>query len=131
MKGNYRKIGGVKYKVVQVKGLAREHGLMGQILNDELIIKIDADLPADRQEETFIHEMLHGVFFEAGYTEQDEDMINRVGKVLYQVIQDNLCSSKMPIDYNVNVKSDTSDIDVEKVVREAKKQLDRYRDGML
>lgn len=89
MKENCWKIGGVNYKVIKVKGLAKEHGVIGQILYDDLIIKIDADLPVDRQEETFIHEMLHGVFFEAGYTEQDEDMINRIGKVLYQVLKDN------------------------------------------
>lgn len=93
MKEKYWKIGGVKYKVVQVKGLAREHGLMGHILYDELLIKIDADLPQDRKEETFIHEVLHGVFFEAGYTEQDEDMINRVGKVLCQVLKENAGAS--------------------------------------
>ncbi|MDR4987175.1 ImmA/IrrE family metallo-endopeptidase [Bacillus cereus] len=90
MKEIYWKIGGVNYKVQVVKGLAKEHGVLGQILYDDLIIKIDADLPRERTNETLIHEVLHGIFFEAGYEEQDEDMINRVGKVLYQVIQDNL-----------------------------------------
>ncbi|MBO1583235.1 ImmA/IrrE family metallo-endopeptidase [Bacillus sp. XF8] len=90
MKETYWKIGGVKYNVQSVKGLAKEHGVLGQILYNDLIIKVDADLPRDRLEETFIHEVLHGIFHEAGYEEQDEDMINRVGKVLYQVIQDNL-----------------------------------------
>lgn len=93
MKEKYWKIGGVNYKVAEVKGLAKEHGILGQILYDELLIKIDADLPQDRKEETFIHEVLHGVFFEAGYTEQDEDMINRVGKVLYQVLKENAGAS--------------------------------------
>ncbi|HHB1925702.1 TPA: ImmA/IrrE family metallo-endopeptidase [Bacillus cereus] len=129
MKEDYWKIGGVKYKIVQVKGLAKEHGVIGQILYDDLIIKIDADLPADRHEETFIHEMLHGVFFETGYTEQDEDMINRVGKVLYQVIKDNFSSSKIPVDYNVDLNM-KSDIDAEKVKREVNNQLDQFRDKM-
>lgn len=89
MKETYYKIGGVKYKVQSVKGLAKEHGVLGQIFYDDLLIKIDADLPRERMEETFVHEVLHGIFHEAGYEEQDEDMINRVGKVLYQVFTDN------------------------------------------
>ncbi|PFJ15034.1 ImmA/IrrE family metallo-endopeptidase [Bacillus cereus] len=89
MKDTYYKIGGVKYKVVPVKGMAKEHGVLGQIIYDDLVIKIDADLPPDRMEETFVHELLHGIFYEAGYEEQDEDMINRVGKVLFQVWRDN------------------------------------------
>lgn len=90
MEETHWKIGGVNYKVQSVEGLAREQGVLGLILYQDLIIKIDASLPKERWEETFIHEVLHGIFFEAGYEEQDEDMINRVGKVLYQVIQDNL-----------------------------------------
>lgn len=130
MKEAYWKIGGVKYKVVQVKGLAKEHGLMGQISYDNLLIKIDEDLPQGRKEETLVHELVHGIFYEAGFEEQDEDMINRVGKVLYQVIQDNLCSSKIPIDYNVNVDV-KGDIDPEKIKKEMDNQLDRFRDGTL
>ncbi|MDM5239356.1 ImmA/IrrE family metallo-endopeptidase [Bacillus cereus] len=101
MKEAYWKIGGVKYKVVEVKGLTKEYGMLGQILYDELLIKIDADLPQGRKEETLIHEVLHGIFFEAGFEEQDEDMINRVGKVLYQVIRNNLVTD---IDYDMNHK---------------------------
>lgn len=83
------KIGGVSYELEEVERLAKEHDVLGQILYDDLKIKLDANLPDDRKEETLIHEITHGVFYEAGYEEQDEGMINRVGKVLYQVIKDN------------------------------------------
>lgn len=42
-----------------------------------------------RMEQVMFHELLHAIFGEAGYDEQDEDMINRVGIVFYQFIQDN------------------------------------------
>lgn len=48
MREEYWKIGGVKYKIVEVKGLAKEYGMLGQIIYDELLIKIDADLPQGR-----------------------------------------------------------------------------------
>ncbi|PGC80277.1 ImmA/IrrE family metallo-endopeptidase [Bacillus toyonensis] len=83
------KIGGVSYGLEEVEGLAKEHQVLGHILYDDLKIKLDASMPQDRKEETLIHEITHGIFYEAGYEEQDEDMINRVGKVLYQVIKDN------------------------------------------
>lgn len=53
------------------------------------------DMSQERKEQVFVHEMLHACFFEAGYTEQDEDAINRVSAILYQVLKDNaICFGK-------------------------------------
>ncbi|MDP4549831.1 ImmA/IrrE family metallo-endopeptidase [Alkalihalobacillus macyae] len=43
----------------------------------------------DRKEQVFVHELTHAIFNEAGYDQHEEDMINRVAIVLYQVLKDN------------------------------------------
>lgn len=52
-------------------------------------IELVEDMSDERKEDTFFHELTHAIFYEAGFEEQDEDVINRVGKVLHQVIKDN------------------------------------------
>jgi hypothetical protein len=52
-------------------------------------IELDLSLCRTRKEQTFVHELLHACFKEAGYDEQDEEMIDRVSTVLYQVLKDN------------------------------------------
>lgn len=54
-------------------------------------IELLADLSHDRKHDVLCHELTHAIFYEAGYGSdaQDEDMINRIGKVLHQVLQDN------------------------------------------
>ncbi|KIL79575.1 ImmA/IrrE family metallo-endopeptidase [Bacillus badius] len=89
---NKVKIGGINYDVQEVRGLEAEFSHLGQILYTRGVIKVDEELSADRKEQVFVHELLHGVFYEAGIEEQDEDMINRVSIILHQVLKDNnLC----------------------------------------
>lgn len=52
-------------------------------------IQIDSTLGDERKQQTLIHELTHAIFLEAGYKDQEEDMINRVSIVLHQVLQDN------------------------------------------
>lgn len=52
-------------------------------------IELVEDMSEERKEDTFFRELTHAIFYEAGFEEQDEDMINRVGKVLHKVIKDN------------------------------------------
>lgn len=52
-------------------------------------IELLDDLSDERKVDTFFHELTHAIFYEAGFEEQDEDMINRVAKVFYQVVKDN------------------------------------------
>lgn len=82
-------VAGINYEIKEVDGLSEEHGLGGQILYEKGIIKIDSDMCQDKKEQIFVHEMLHAVFNESGYDKQDEDMINRLGVVLYQVLKNN------------------------------------------
>lgn len=86
------KIGGLVYKVEQVEDLARlemEEDLAGMIYYRDAEIKIDKDLPTQIASHTLIHETTHGILLEAGYTEHEEEMADRIGKVLYQVLIDN------------------------------------------
>lgn len=38
---------------------------------------------------TFMHELTHAIFEQAGYDEHDENMIDRISKILLQVLRDN------------------------------------------
>lgn len=64
----------------------------GSCDSENAIIEIKADLTNERKEETFVHELLHAILFEAGYAEHDEELVMRASKVLYQVLKDNRIS---------------------------------------
>lgn len=85
------RVAGVDYKVQEVENViiegSTEYG--GSCDYASMEIEIRESLPQTRKDEVFVHELLHAMFYEAGYQEHDEDMVNRVGKVLYQVLKDN------------------------------------------
>lgn len=83
------KIGGLIYKVEQTKDLQGKDGDWGNISYKETTIHLDDNLTNQLTNQTLIHEITHGVLEEAGYEEQEEEMANRIGKVLYQVLLDN------------------------------------------
>lgn len=88
------KVGSVNYEVaivpyVEIDGDRNYQGVC-DFKNTQ--INILSDISNERKEQTFIHELTHAVFYEAGFEEQDEDMINRLGKVLHQVLKDNRLS---------------------------------------
>jgi hypothetical protein len=88
-------VAGIEYKVNHIQGIEQTHGLMGLVRYGPAVIDLDASLSDERKEQVFVHEMLHACFFEAGYTEQEEDVVNRVSAVLYQVLKENcLCFNK-------------------------------------
>lgn len=89
-------VAGIEYVIKYVQGLERKHGLMGQVIYGPANIELDGDLSDERKEQVFVHELLHACFFEAGYTEQDEDAVNRVSAVLYQVLKDNYLDFQEP-----------------------------------
>lgn len=84
------KVGGIKYKIelVKVIDVGGERNFQGMCHFDEARIEILESLSDQRIEQTLIHELTHAIFYEAGYDEQDEDMINRIGIVLHQVVKD-------------------------------------------
>jgi Zn-dependent peptidase ImmA (M78 family) len=86
------KVAGIEYDVREVNGLTDKFNLLGQINYNIGVIELDDSINESRKEQTLVHEILHACFKEAGYDEHDEEMINRVSIVLYQVLKDNeLC----------------------------------------
>lgn len=83
------RIGSVDYTIESVPKLHERYHLFGQVTYKDTHIQIDESLSQTRANEAVIHEMLHAILFEAGYMEQDEDLVNRTASVLTQVLRDN------------------------------------------
>lgn len=85
------KVGGVIYSVaskpfIEIDSDRNFQGMCNYLDTEICILE---DLSNERRKDVFFHELTHAIFYEAGYDEQDEDMINRISKVLHQVINDN------------------------------------------
>lgn len=52
-------------------------------------INILSSMGEQRKIQTFYHELVHAMLFEAGFEEQDEDLVDRLSKVLMNVVKDN------------------------------------------
>lgn len=83
------KVAGINYDVREAEGILERFSTLGQINYNKGIIELDSSLCQTRKEQTFVHELLHACFKEAGYGEYDEEVIERVANVLYQVLKDN------------------------------------------
>ncbi|WP_086348765.1 hypothetical protein [Candidatus Enterococcus clewellii] len=85
------KVAGVTYQIkeVPVVEIERDKNFLGFCDHDNTEIHVLDELSDQRKDDVLFHELTHAIFFEAGYDDQDEDMINRVGKVFHQVIKDN------------------------------------------
>ncbi|MFH5183125.1 ImmA/IrrE family metallo-endopeptidase [Paenibacillus sp. TAB 01] len=83
------KIGGMYYKVQEEEKIQYRYEVLGQVdyLTGEIVV--DNKLDINRKNQTIAHELLHGMLFEAGYKEQDEDLVHRLGIVFYQFLKDN------------------------------------------
>jgi hypothetical protein len=83
------RVGTIDYKVKETPDLLRKHDLFGQVTYDDGLIEIEPLLSDQRKCNVIIHELLHAALFEAGYDEQDEEQVRRLGNVLTQVLRDN------------------------------------------
>lgn len=86
---NEVKVAGVTYTVEIQENLINVEEAWGRIDFFNTHIRVDASLTEDRKKQSYIHELTHAIFLEAGFKEQEEDMINRIGLVLHQVLKDN------------------------------------------
>lgn len=82
-------IAGIDYTVRLVDEIDDDPNMMGSCVYQKTAIKIRNGMSDDKKNQTLVHEMLHACFNEAGFDEQDEDIVNRLGIVLYQVLKDN------------------------------------------
>jgi hypothetical protein len=86
------KIGGIEYSVEEkeVVIINGNSNYSGKIDYHQATIEILKDSPEQRKEETLIHEILHGVFYESGCViEDEEEIVSKASRVLYQVLKDN------------------------------------------
>ena len=89
MDGKQFRVGPVDYTVEMVDGLDSRYNLFGQVEYVAARIEIAEGMPETRVNDTLIHELLHAMLHEAGYDEQDEQLVRRLGSVLTQVLRDN------------------------------------------
>jgi hypothetical protein len=89
MNGLKFRVGSNDYTVVEIEGLMRKYELYGQVTYSDCRIELEPDLAETRKHNVIIHELLHAALFEAGYDEQDEEQVRRLGNVLTQVLRDN------------------------------------------
>ena len=82
-------VAGIDYTVHYQDDLMRTHNLLGQVLYAESRIDIDSSMSDSKKEQVFIHELVHAMLNEAGYDEQNEEIVNRLAIVLYQVLKQN------------------------------------------
>ena len=83
------RVAGIDYKVQEVVEFIGEPEMLGCVIYPFAQIRVKESLPADKKWQVFIHELLHAIFMEAGFEEHDEEMVNRLGIVLHQVLKDN------------------------------------------
>ncbi|MEK5331547.1 ImmA/IrrE family metallo-endopeptidase [Lysinibacillus sp. FSL W8-0992] len=85
------KVGAIDYSVKEVEQVIIDGDIKFAGSCDESYCRIEvkADLPENGKKGTLIHELTHAIFYEAGYQEHSEKMVNRIGKVLHQVLKDN------------------------------------------
>jgi len=83
------RVGSVDYTVAITPKIAALDCSWGKVSYGNTSIELADGLSEERLKNVLIHELTHAIFHEAGFIEHDEDMINRVGNVLAQVLRDN------------------------------------------
>lgn len=86
------KVGGMEY-VIKEKPVVEVHNnknCYGSCDKEKLLIELSNGVPKPRKDQTLIHEIMHAAMDEAGlYLENEEDIVNRLSLVWYQILKDN------------------------------------------
>lgn len=83
------KVAGIEYTIREVPKLLESFGYYGVIHYHTGEIQVDSNLSKERKMQVIVHELLHAIFYESGFEEHSEDMVNRLAITLHQVIVDN------------------------------------------
>lgn len=91
MKPSKVKVGQLDYEVeeIPVVIIGDNSNYAGSCSYADTRISILETLSEERKTDVFFHEMTHAMFHEAGFDEQDEDTVNRLAKIVHQVIKEN------------------------------------------
>lgn len=79
-------IGGISYEIRMVDELMVDEQALGYIEFEKQLISIDPAIPDQRKAQTIIHEITHGIFYEAGMREHEEELVDRLSIVLTRLI---------------------------------------------
>ena len=93
---NSVRIAGVEYCVIEHEHLDDGKSVLrGQIdfCSNKIALNIGLELDCQRRCITLLHEILHGIWYNAGIDEQyddaEEEIVEKLAKGLYMVLQDN------------------------------------------
>ena len=84
------KIGGTVYKIIyddNIKGCWGEKAV-GRLIPERSVLYIDINCGIQAQEQILCHETVHGMLRFCNI-DAPEDYVERLGRVLYQVLKDN------------------------------------------
>ena len=90
---NSIKVAGMVYTVIVTeyfKDADDDRNLWGLCDYEQQIIYIRKSLSYQKKRQVLIHELTHAIMHEAGYKEQDEELVERFSLILHQVLNDNL-----------------------------------------
>ncbi|MCU9614095.1 ImmA/IrrE family metallo-endopeptidase [Caldibacillus lycopersici] len=85
------KVAGIEYQIIKkpyVK-IGEDRNYRGKCDSNLGKIELAEGMGPDIEEQIFVHELVHACLDQAGYDEHDEDLVNRLGIVLHQVLKDN------------------------------------------
>lgn len=84
------KIGATTYTVKQVQGASKlDPRFAASITQASQTIVVDGDMAFDVLETSFLHEVIHGMLYELGYTDHDEVKVDGLAHQLHQLIKNN------------------------------------------
>lgn len=92
MKNNKVKIGYKEYEIVKKEEVIElPNECYGKIDFDKEIIEIATKFNQNQQNQTFLHELIHGIFEKLDMNElkNNEQVVNQLSKEIYEVILDN------------------------------------------
>jgi hypothetical protein len=118
------KIGGVTYSIEEVNDL-RDVEYLGYVNYGTALIRVDGNLAHDRKKQVLAHEIMHAIFYEAGYQEQDEEMVERLGIVLHQFLRDNDLRDFHPAkEFTATFTISSGEPNIEPIVDDIKSEAD-------
>lgn len=82
------KIGGLTYTVSETENITLGCDYSGEILYRDLKMNLRPGARG-QMERSFIHELVHGIFDNLGYTSRDEKKIDELAGAFYALIVDN------------------------------------------
>lgn len=92
------KIGGMNWTVIHHKEVSDQTRCFGRCDCNEQIIYLQPDMKPDNEARTFLHELLHALFWTANIggflddqprKDREEDIVSTLDSALLQVIRDN------------------------------------------